>query len=605
MPLTTGAENVRWDLSDLYNGFDDPAYLNDRERVQAKADSFASTYRGRLSHLTPEELASAIQSFEALTETVSRLGSFAYLAWTTDTENPALGKAVQQNNELSSDISQKLVFFSLEWLELDEEQALAFMSHPALEPWRHYLQTSRLQKPYRLEEKQEQMLAAKSVTGRQAWVRFFDETLGATRFELREETLSEAEILSRLHHADREVRKEAAQVFTSGLKKLRHPLTYVFNTLLADKAANDRMRGYPHWLSSRNLSNEISDESVQVLVDSVTGRYNLVHRYYKLKKRLLGVSELYDYDRYAPVAARSQTMSWDEARSVVLQAFGAFHPEMEQIASQFFDSRWSDAAVVPGKRGGAYSASTVPSVHPYVFMNYEGRIRDVQTLAHELGHGVHQYLSRGRGVLQSDTPLTTAETASVFAEMLVFKELLGRQTDPSARLALLMGKIDDSMATVFRQVSMNRFEHLMHQVRRSEGELTSERFGELWFETQHALYGNSVTLTDNYRLWWSYIPHFLHTPGYVYAYAFGELLVLALHNQFMHSPDGFQARYLRMLRMGGSQWPHEMMLTMGVDINEHTFWEKGLDAIGELVAQAESLADQVQGIQYGTGKQEH
>lgn len=525
MSLITGAENVRWDLSDLYTGFDDPAYINDARQIQEQADSFAAAYRGKLRDLGAEEFATALQRYEALTETVSKMGSYAYLAWTIDTENAALGKALQENNERSSEISQKLVFFSLEWLELDDEQAEVLISHPALEPWRHYLQTSRLHKPYRLEEKQEQMLSAKSVTGRQAWVRFFDETLGAARFEFRGETLSEAEILSRLHHADREVRKQAAQVFTEGLQRLRHPLTYVFNTVLADKAANDRMRGYAHWLSSRNLSNEISDESVQALIDAVTGRYDLVHRYYKLKKRLLGVSELFDYDRYAPIATQTQTMSWDQAQTVVLDAFGAFHPDMQQIAREFFDNRWIDAAVVPGKRGGAYSASTVPSVHPYVFMNYDGRIRDVQTLAHELGHGVHQYLSRRQGVLQSDTPLTTAETASVFAEMLVFTELLGQQTDASAQLSLLMGKIDDSMATVFRQISMNRFEHLIHQARRSEGELTSDRFGELWFETQHALYGNSVTLTDNYRLWWSYIPHFLHTPGYVYAYAFGELLV--------------------------------------------------------------------------------
>jgi len=308
-----------------------------------------------------------------------------------------------------------------------------------------------------------------------------------------------------------------------------------------------------------------------------------------LKRDLLGLDTLYDYDRYAPVLESGERVSWSEGKRMVLDAFNEFHPDMEQIASRFFEERWIDAAIKPGKRGGAYSASTVSSVHPYVFMNYDGQLRDVQTLAHELGHGVHQYLSRTQGELQSSTPLTTAETASVFAEMLVFDKLMNRLEDPAEKLSLLISKIDDTVATVFRQISMNRFEDAIHNTRREKGELTTEQFSDLWLDTQKHLYGDSVHLTENYGLWWSYIPHFLHTPGYVYAYAFGELLVLALYQSYRESRDGFADRYLKMLEAGGSDWPHELMDNLGMDIRDPEFWQKGLKIFEEMVEEAETL----------------
>jgi oligoendopeptidase F len=339
------------------------------------------------------------------------------------------------------------------------------------------------------------------------------------------------------------------------------------------------------------LSNQTDDETVNALINAVTGNYELVQRYYRLKKKLLGFDELFDYDRYAPIAKTTKTIPWAEAKKMVLESYEDFHPEMGSITSLFFEKNWIDAAIRPGKRGGAYSASTVTSVHPYVFMNYDGQLRDVQTLAHELGHGVHQYLSRRQGELQSSTPLTTAETASVFGEMLVFSKLMNNLDDPGEKLALLISKIDDTIATVFRQISMNRFEDKIHTMRREHGELTPEQFSESWYETQYNLYGDSITLTDEYRLWWCYIPHFLHTPGYVYAYAFGELLVLALYDVYRNSQaNDFAEKYLQLLEAGGSDWPHHLVGKLGLDIKDSGFWGNGLKLFESMITEAENLA---------------
>lgn len=586
----TGAEEIRWDLSDLYKGVDDPQIAADKKQLFSLCDAFEKAYRNKIENLSAAEFRKALKDYEEINDLLGKIGSFAYLIWSTNTEESKYGKMVQEINELSSEISQKLVFFSLEWLNLDEELATAMINDPELEFYKHYLETSRLYKPYKLEEQQEQILSAKSVTGRSAWVRFFDETLGAAKFELDGETLTEQEILSKIHEPDRELRQRAAKVFTEKLRDLSRSLTFIFNTLLADKSTNDKLRNYPDWITSRNLSNEISAETVDILVESVTNHYHLVQRFYTLKKSLLGLDELFEYDRYAPILESTKTVSWEDAKDIVLKSYTEFAPEMGEVTKKFFDHNWIDAAIAPGKRGGAYSAGTVPSVHPYVFMNYDGKIRDVQTLAHELGHGVHQYLSRKQGVLQSSTPLTTAETASVFGEMLVFQNLKKELDDPKEKLALLIGKIDDTIATVFRQISMNRFENAIHNARRSEGELTSERFGELWRETQTALYGDSVTLSEDYNHWWSYIPHFLHTPGYVYAYAFGELLVLALYEQYQQKPDGFAENYLQLLEAGGSDWPEKLTEKMGVDITSPDFWNNGLAAIEKMITEAEELA---------------
>lgn len=589
----TGAENVHWDLSDLYKSIDDPALKSDKKKVQKQAEDFASSYKGKIAELDEEGMKQALQNYEQLLETIGKIGAYAHLIWSTNTNKPEYGKLMQEANELSSEIHQKLVFFDVEWLAVDEKEANKLIESEELSNYKHHLETSRRYKDHILSEKEEQILSAKKVTGRSAWNRYFDETMGAARFELDGEELTQQEVLSKLHEPDRDLRKRAHASLTETFKDHSRTLTFVFNTLLADKHTDDKLRSYDSWISSRNLANEIDDETVEVLVNSVTNKYDLVHRFYDLKRSLLGYDEMFDYDRYAPILKSEKEIMWDEAQGMVLDSYSNFHPEMGKIAGEFFESRWIDAAMKPGKRGGAYSASTVPSVHPYVFMNFNGKIRDVQTLAHELGHGVHQYLSREQGVLQADTPLTTAETASVFGEMLVFQRLMRKLEDPKEKLALLISKIDDSIATVFRQVSMNRFEHAMHTKRREEGELSTEDFSGLWRQTQEQVYGDSVTLTESYDIWWSYIPHFLHTPGYVYAYAFGELLVLALYEEYTQSKNGFSEKYIEMLRAGGSDWPENIVGKLGLDITQPDFWDNGLAAIQKMIEQAEKLAKQI------------
>lgn len=591
----TGAEEVRWDLSDLYTSIDDPALEKDREKVVKKAGQFSDKYKGDIPQLEPEEFRQALQEYEEILELIGKISSYAHLIWSTNTSKAEYGKLIQQAKELSSEVHQQLVFFDVEWLGIDDDKAEQLVESEELSHYRHYLETSRRYKDHMLSEKEEQILSAKSVTGRSAWNRYFDETLGAARFELEGEELTQQEVLSKLHEPNRELRKKAHASLTSTFEELSRTLTFVFNTLLADKHTNDKLRNYDSWISSRNLSNEIDDRTVDLLVDSVTNNYSLVQRFYRLKKNLLGYDALYDYDRYAPLLENEEKIGWERARDMVLSSYGEFHPTMGDIAGEFFEKRWIDAAIRPGKRGGAYSASTVPSVHPYVFMNFDGKIRDVQTLAHELGHGVHQYLSRKQGPLQAGTPLTTAETASVFGEMLVFQNLMKQLDGPREKLALLIGKIDDTIATVFRQVSMNRFEDAMHTKRRDDGELTTEEFSDLWRNAQEALYGDSVTLTESYSLWWCYIPHFLHTPGYVYAYAFGELLVLALYEEYTRSSNGFAEKYISMLEAGGSDWPENIVARVGLDITEPDFWNKGLHAVERMIDQAEELAKQING----------
>ena len=590
----TGAEEITWDLSDLYASIDDPELEKDKEKVRNLAKDFSDKYKGRVSDLTAEEHAESLNEYEEIAQLAGKIGSYAQLKWSTNTEDPALGKLLQEARELGSEISQTLVFYSVEWLKVGDEEANKLIENPVLGKWKHYLETSRLYKPHTLSEEAEQVMSAKSVTSRSAWNRYFDETLGAARFDLDGDSLTEQQVLSKLHSPDRDLRKRAHQSLTTTFKDHSRTLTFVFNTILSDKQTNDKLRGYDSWISSRNLANEIDQSTVDSLINSVTGKYDLVQRYYRLKKELLGYDKLYDYDRYAPLASTRKQVSWEEARENVLEAYGDFHPDMKKIAGEFFSKRWIDAAIKPGKRGGAYSASTVTSVHPYVFMNYDGQLRDVQTLAHELGHGVHQYLSRKQGELQSSTPLTTAETASVFGEMLVFNRLMDSLDDPKEQLALLTSKIDDTIATVFRQISMNRFEDKIHTARRTEGEQTTGQFSELWYETQHALYGDSVEITDEYKLWWCYIPHFLHTPGYVYAYAFGELLVLALYDAYRSGQEDFSDQYIKLLEAGGSDWPHNIVSKMGIDIRDESFWNRGLTLFEEMIERAEKLSKQIQ-----------
>ena len=586
----TGAEEIAWNLNDLYLAPDDPAINADLERCDAAAAALHQTYRGRGATLSAEELAALLLRFECLIEDLGKLGSYAGLNWSQNTEDPARGALLQRISERGARINQELVFLELELADAEQAQTATWLAAPALARWRHWLEMVRIFRPHLLSEPEEKLLSEKAVTGREAWGRFFEEAHGAMRYRFEGQDLTRDQLLSHLYGADRAKRRDAAAALTAGLRLMQRTNAYIFNTLLADKASDDRLRGYATWISSRNRENEVDDAVVEALVQAVTGRYDLVARYYTLKRRLLGLDELFDYDRYAPLPAADKLYSWQEAREIVLAAYGRFHPHMAEVAGWFFEKGWIDAPPRPGKTGGAFSHGTVPSVHPYILLNYEGRPRDVMTLAHELGHGVHQKLSGVQSVLQADTPLTTAETASVFGEMLVFQDLMAKETNPLIRLAMLTGKIEDSLATAFRQISMNRFEYAMHTARREEGELTVERFSELWLQSQRAMFGNSVTMTDAYGLWWSYIPHFISTPGYVYAYAFGELLVMALYARYQQDPTSFPERYLTMLTGGGSQWPHDLVKPLGVDLTDTTFWNDGLGLLEDLVQQAEALA---------------
>jgi len=588
------AAGVRWDLSHLYAAPDDPALEADLDAVLQGAQDFASDYRGRVADLDAAGLAEAVDRLEALQEPAGRAGSYAGLLFAADTAEPSHGALLQHIQERGTEIHNVLLFFELEWVAVEEECAQALLADPALAGRRHYLGSARRYRPHVLSEPEERLLAETAVTGSNAFGRLFDQVMADARFTLGEgesrREVGEEEVLALLYDLDRDTRKAAAESLTAGLKNHARTLAFIFNTLVHDKATQDRLRDYPSPLSARNLDNEIEPASVESLLSACVARYPLVARYYRLKARLLDLPQLEDHDRYAPLPGSETRMDFAAARDLVLAAYADFSPRMAEIAKRFFEERWIDAELRPGKRGGAFSASTVPSVHPYVLLNYTDNLRDVMTVAHELGHGVHQHLAAERGLFEQNTPLTTAETASVFGEMLVFRRLMREEQDPKTRLALLCGKLEDAFATVFRQVAMTRFEEALHAARRSEGELAIERIGELWMDANRPMFGDSVQLSDDYAWWWLYIPHFVHSPFYCYAYAYGELLVLALLHRYDEEGEAFVPRYLELLAAGGSDTPQALLSRMGIDVSDPSFWDGGLALLEDMVSEAEALA---------------
>jgi oligoendopeptidase F len=592
----TGAEQVLWDLSVFYAGVDDPAIAADMEKSTAMADEFAKLYRGRVKDLSAAEMADAIRDMEAIYDFSGRIGSYAHLLYSTDTNDPRYGALVQKYEEFDAVMSQTLMFFMLEWKALDDARQQQVLEDPGLGVYRHMLEAELRYKKHTLSEPEEKLLVEKNVTGASAWARLFTQLNSAMRYDVDGEKLTQSQVLKLSYDPDRSVRLKAADAVTTTLREYSMQTTYIFNVLAADKASEDNLRGYPSWISSRNLSNKAPDEVVDALVTAVTGNYEIVARHYRLKRALLGLDELFEYDRYAPldIKGAERDYSWEEARAMVTNAYEAFSPVMGAATRRFFDENWIHAALMPNKRGGAFASPTVPSAHPFVFMNYTGKGRDVSTLAHELGHGLHMYLTNQKQPMAYVyTPLTTAEMASVFGEMLVFNDLLTKENDPAARLAMTASKIEDSFATIFRQISMNRFEHAYHTARRGEGELSTARLNELWLDTQRAMFGDSVTLREDYGLWWSYIPHFLHTPGYVYAYAFGELLVLALFNVYQKRGADFVPAYLDVLGAGDSDYPENILAKAGINLSDPSFWNEGLQALDALVKQEEALAREV------------
>lgn len=590
----TGAEDVVWDLSVYYDSPDDPRIEEDLAQAEQIASDFALAYRGRVARLTAEELASAYGELEQLSELFGKVEHYASLNFSVYANDPQWGAFIQKITERSAAINQQLVFFDVEWNAVPDARAQTLLADPALSEYAYHLEAERRYKPYQLSEAEEQLLIEKRVTGNNAWTRLFSQITSGMMLDYKGESRTMSEVLSELASSPvREDRKAAADAVTAGLQGRTMELTYIFNVLAADKASDDRRRGYPTWITSRNLSNKASAETVDALIEAVTSSYSLVARHYNIKRALLGYETLYDYDRYAPLNLKENDnfYTWDQAHRIVTEAYHAFDPRMSEVADKFFHENWIHAPVMAGKRGGAFAAYGTKRTHPWVFLNYTGTSQSVMTLAHELGHGIHMYLAgEQQNAFSMATPLTTAEMASVFGEMLVFQDLVAKEDDDVIKLGMLSQKIEDSMATCFRQVAMNRFEDGYHTARRTQGELSTEQLNAIWMETQNAMFEGSVTLRDDYAQWWSYVPHFLSTPGYVYAYAFGELLVLALYNLYQTTGDSFVPQYLDLLASGDSDYPENLLAKIGVDLNDPQFWNEGIDALRKLVDEEEALA---------------
>jgi len=587
MTDTLEAADVTWDLEHLLEGSDGFEAL--LARADALADVLAGAH-GKVAEFDGDALVAFMARQAELEETVGRAQAYAFLHFAGDTTDPEAGARMQRVQEASAAMATRLVFFDLEWAALEDARAEELLGHPGLDFCRHYLRTARRYRDHLLTEAEEKVLVEKGVTGRGAWVRLFSELTSSLVVEIDGESTTLESGLSRLGSPDREVRRAAADAVTTGLAPGLRTRAFVLNTLLHDKAVDDRLRRYDHWLASRNLANEATDESVEALVIACRKRFDIPQRWYALKARLLGLERIADYDRMASVADTDVEVPWVEAKEIVLDSYASFSQDMADVAKRFFDERWIDAPARPGKRPGAFCSYTVPSVHPYVLLNYTSRRRDVLTLAHELGHGLHAYLARGQGPFHQDTPLTVAETASVFGETVTFGRLLEQAETPESKLALLAANIEDAIATIFRQVAMNRFEHLVHTGRREEGELSVARIGELWADSQTEMLGDAVEITEGYRTWWSYIPHFIGSPGYVYAYSYGQLLALSVYQQYTEQGSDFVPRYLHMLSSGGSMAPEDLGKIVGCDLADPQFWDRGLALVERQLEAAETAA---------------
>jgi len=580
-----------WALSDLYDGTDDPAIAADIAAARGEAERFRADYAGKLAEIDGATLAQAIERYEALLERLNKLSSFAQLHFAGDMQDAARGRFLQDIQERYSEISSLSLFFTLELNRLDDTVIDRQLAEPACARWAPWLRDVRLYRPHQLSEELEQMLHERWVVGPAAWSRLFDQTLARIRFSIGDETLTLADTLNRLDHPEGTVRRDAAKALGAGLATQAETFALILNTLAKEKEIDDRWRHYPRPVSYRNLANQVEDEVVDALVAAVRAAFpRLAHRYYRLKAQWFGGEQLDYWDRNAPLPGDdNRKYAWNEAQAIVLDSFGRFDPRVAELADRFFERQWIDAAPRPGKDSGAFCHPVVPSVHPYVLMNFYGRSRDVTTLAHELGHGVHQLLAAEQGLLLSATPLTLAESASVFGEMLVFRALLDREQDRARRRRLLAGKVENMLNTVIRQIAFHEFERRVHEDRR-KGELSVERLCELWMAVQSESLGPALRFDEDYRHFWAYIGHFVHSPFYVYAYAFGDCLVNSLYQVFSEGHPGFQERYLQMLRAGGTKRHRELLAPFGLDASDPAFWERGLGIIGSFIDELETLS---------------
>ena len=578
----------RWDLGDLYSGMDTPELAQDLERARGLAKDFGQRYRGRLEALDGAGLGGAIGAYEGISELLAKVTSYAQLNFAADMGDGERGSFLQTMRERVTDISTETLFFTLEINRLDGRVLDRQLEDPLAARYAPWIRDVRAFRDHQLSDEVEKLLHEKAVTGGVAWVRLFEETCADLRFPVDGEDMTLTDVLDKLSDADGAVRRRAAKSLGRVLGDNRRLFALITNTLAKDKAIEDRWRAYPKPVSHRNLSNHVADEVVDALVSSVKGAIpELAHRYYRIKARWFGVDVLDYWDRNAPLPGDDRRYGWDEAVRLVLAAYGGFAPEMASIAGRFLERSWIDAEPRPGKDSGAFSHPTVPSAHPYILMNFHGKGRCVMTLAHELGHGIHQVLSAPQGALMADTPLTTAETASVFGEMLAFRALLDASTG-SGRRALLAGKVEDMLNTVVRQIAFHEFETRVHD-ERADGELSPERLGDIWLDVQRMSLGPAIRFDEEYRHYWAYIPHFLHTPFYVYAYAFGDCLVNSLYGVFQDGHPGFAEKYLSLLEAGGTMRLDEMLAPFGLDATEPDFWRRGLGVISGFIDELEAM----------------
>ena len=585
-----------WNLDDLYRGLDSPELKWDLENAETRCVAFEADFKGKLAGLAAgpdagKALAAAVKRYEALDDTLGRVMSYASLRYAGNTTDTAVAKFYGDMQERITTASLHLLFFTLELNRIDDARLEAAMADPALGHYRPWVEDVRKEKPYQLEDRVEKLFHEKSVTGYSAWNRSYDETIASLRFKIGGKPLSIEPALNMLQDADGAKRKAAAQALAKTFKANLRPFTLITNTLAKDKEISDRWHGFKDVADARHLSNRVEPEVVEALVSAVHAAYpKLSHRYYALKAKWFGKKSLPYWDRNAPLPKVAQrTIPWSDARATVLSAYGAFSPKMAEVADRFFEKHWIDAAMREGKQPGAFAHPTVPSAHPYVLLNYQGRPRDVMTLAHELGHGVHQVLAAPNGALMAPTPLTLAETASVFGEMLTFRKLLAQTTDKKQRKAMLAAKVEDMINTVVRQIAFYSFERKVHLERRN-GELTSDKICELWMSVQSESLGPAIELKPGYETFWSYIPHFIHSPFYVYAYAFGDCLVNSLYAVYEQSASGFAERYLAMLAAGGTKHHSELLAPFGLDARDPKFWDGGLSVIAKLIDELEALS---------------
>ncbi len=575
-----------WDLGDLYAAPDDARIEADLGQADAASVAFEAAYRGKLAGLSGAELAGAMAEYARIEEMLGRVMSYAQLLFSADSTDPAHGKFYQNMSERVTVISTHLLFFTLELNLIGEVELGEKLQDPALARYAPWFRDLRVFLPHQLSDELEKLLHEKDVTGHAAWSRLFDETTAAMRVRVKEEELTLSAALNKLSDPDRGVREAAGKAVGEAMGKHEKLFSLITNTLAKDKEIVDQWRHYPTPSSARNRGNMVEDEVVEALTQAVEASYaRLAHRYYGMKAKWLGLEKLEYWDRNAPLPGDDdREIAWPEAKARVLEAYGKFNPELKEILTPFFEKNWIDAALRPGKAGGAFAHPTVPSAHPYVLMNYHGRTRDVMTLAHELGHGAHQVLAAGQGYLMSGTPLTLAETASVFGEMLTFRSLLDAETDPQRRRIMLAQKVEDMLNTVVRQIAFYQFELKVHEERRS-GELLPERIGEIWLEVQKASLGPVFNFAEEYRLFWAYVPHFIHSPFYVYAYAFGDCLVNALYAVYQEADDkaAFARNYMEMLKAGGTLRHKELLAPFGLDASRPDFWAKGLDVISGFI----------------------